>query len=102
MTPIADQAELDAALAVNPRVVVMFEASWCGPCKQIAPKYAQFAAAYGAIQFLSVDVDVAEDVALKYDISSMPNFVTIRDGKEMDRFSGANPERLEEKLKAMA
>ncbi|MFI6466035.1 thioredoxin family protein [Streptomyces sp. NPDC050538] len=101
MTPIADQAELDAALAVNPRVVVMFEASWCGPCKQIAPKYAQFAVAYGTITFLSVDVDVAVDVALKYDISSMPNFVTIRDGKEMDRFSGANPERLEEKLKAL-
>lgn len=102
VTPIADQAELDAALAANSRVVVMFHATWCGACKQIAPKYAQFAAAYGTIKFLSVDVDDAEDVTFKYDISSMPTFVTIRDGKQMDRFSGANPDRLEEKLKALA
>ena len=62
----------------------------------------EFAAAYGTIKFLSVDVDDAEDVAFKYDISSMPTFVTIRDGEETDRFSGANPDRLEEKLKALA
>lgn len=85
--------------AGNLLVVVDFFASWCGPCKIIAPKLEEFAERYAdKIVVLKVDVDECEELAVQYNISSMPTFVFIKNGEQVDSFSGANADKLEKSI----
>ncbi|XP_055379816.1 thioredoxin-2-like [Condylostylus longicornis] len=78
-------------------VVVDFFATWCGPCKIIAPVLEELATSFaGKAVVLKVDVDECEEVAADNQISSMPTFVFFKDSKEIDRFSGANAENLKQ------
>lgn len=77
-------------------VVVDFFATWCGPCKVIAPKLAELAETYkDKIVVLKVDVDECEQLTERFQISSMPTFVFLKNGEQKDNFSGANAEKLE-------
>lgn len=70
-------------------VLVDFSASWCGPCKALAPTIESVAAEYaGKMDFYKVDIDDAESAAARYGIASVPTCVFLRDGKEVDRFLG--------------
>ncbi|CRK90568.1 CLUMA_CG004271, isoform A [Clunio marinus] len=92
------QADFDSQLesAGELLVLVDFHATWCGPCKMIAPKLEEFANAYAdKIVIVKVDVDDCEELAMRYNISSMPTFVFIKKGQQIDSFSGANAEKLE-------
>uniref|UniRef100_A0A3Q0RYL9 Thioredoxin domain-containing protein n=1 Tax=Amphilophus citrinellus TaxID=61819 RepID=A0A3Q0RYL9_AMPCI len=72
-------------------VVVDFTATWCGPCKQIAPKYLMAEdPANSNVIFLKVDVDEAEDVSSFCKISCMPTFQFYKNGAKVHEFSGAN------------
>ncbi|XP_017466118.1 PREDICTED: thioredoxin-2-like [Rhagoletis zephyria] len=76
-------------------VVIDFFATWCGPCKLIAPRLEELAKEYeGKVLILKVDVDECEDIAMEYNISSMPTFVFIKDRKQINSFAGANGEKL--------
>lgn len=77
-------------------VVVDFTAAWCGPCKQVAPIFAQMAKdkANVSVLFLKVDVDEVGEAAAQANVRSMPTFVLYRGGREIQRFSGADPVRL--------
>ncbi|XP_066591169.1 thioredoxin-2-like [Prorops nasuta] len=77
-------------------VVIDFFATWCGPCKMIAPKLEELAKTKDMenVVFLKVDVDECEDVAAEYNIASMPTFVFIKEGKVLESFSGANYDKL--------
>jgi thioredoxin 1 len=70
--------------------------SWCGPCKLIAPLYAELSEEFGDVIFVKVDVDENPELAAKYSVSAMPTFVFIKDGDVVDRLMGANPTRLQE------
>lgn len=84
-------------------VVVDFYATWCGPCKIIAPKLEEFAERYAdKIIVLKVDVDECEELAIKYNISSMPTFVFIKNGSQVESFSGANADKLEKYIVQLA
>ncbi|XP_050576620.1 thioredoxin-2-like [Bombus affinis] len=75
-------------------VVVDFFATWCGPCKMIAPKLEELSKEMENVIFLKVDVDECEDIASEYGISSMPTFVFIKNNKVLENFSGANYDKL--------
>ncbi|XP_012242202.1 thioredoxin-2 [Bombus vosnesenskii] len=75
-------------------VVVDFFATWCGPCKMIAPRLEELSKEMENVIFLKVDVDECEDIASEYEISSMPTFVFIKNSKVLETFSGANYDKL--------
>ncbi|KAM3341756.1 Thioredoxin H-type 1 [Capsicum chinense] len=76
-------------------VVVDFTASWCGPCRFIAPILADIAKKMPHVIFLKVDVDELKTVAEEWNVDAMPTFVFLKDGKEVDRVVGAKKEELQ-------
>lgn len=105
VTQVGSKKEFDALLAKTPSkrlIVVDFFATWCGPCQQIAPKYAAMAAAMPQALFLKVDVDQCKDLSQQYGVQSMPTFKFIKGGKEVDEMKGAGEDALKEKIEALA
>ncbi|GJQ78086.1 putative protein disulfide oxidoreductase [Trypoxylus dichotomus] len=79
-------------------VVINFFATWCGPCKMIGPKVEDLAKEFNNILILKVDVDECEDVAVEYNITSMPTFVFLKNQAVVLQFSGANYDKLKQTI----
>ncbi len=73
-------------------VLVDFFATWCGPCKMIAPFIAQLADKYeGRMKVCKADVDEVPDIASSYGVSSIPTLLIFKDGEvAAQRIGGAN------------
>jgi thioredoxin 1 len=91
---IASAEEFAAIKAAGKPVVVDFTASWCGPCKSIAPFFEELAAKYPEIEFVKIDVDELEDVAGECGISAMPTFQVYSNGVKVSEMTGADKEKL--------
>eukprot|EP01135_Chromosphaera_perkinsii_P005358 Nk52_evm39s343 gene=Nk52_evmTU39s343 len=84
----------------NEWVLVDFYATWCGPCKDIAPKLEELAAQYaGKLVVLKVDIDEHEDITEEFQITAMPTFKLFKSGKVVDTMMGANHAKLVELAK---
>jgi len=69
-------------------VLIDFYADWCGPCKMFSPVVEAVAAENEDIKVVKIDVDNAQDIAIKYQVMSIPTTVVIKDGKEVNRAVG--------------
>jgi thioredoxin 1 len=79
--------------------VVDFHATWCGPCKALAPTLEKLAKDYaGKIAFYRVDIDKATQLAEQYKISAVPTLMFFKDGKLLQQTVGLQDEQ---ELKAM-
>ncbi|KAI2789739.1 Thioredoxin [Penicillium oxalicum] len=74
-------------------VVVDFFATWCGPCKAIAPVVEKMSENAPSVKFYKVDVDQLAEVAQENGISAMPTFVFFKDGKKVDEFTVRGAQR---------
>lgn len=83
-------------------VVVDFFATWCGPCKMIAPFFEQLSKDHPSLQFVKVDVDELEEISAEAGVSAMPSFFVYKDGKIADQMVGASKEKLEAMVKKFA
>ena len=75
-------------------VVIDFFATWCGPCKQIAPYYEQMAATFPSVTFLKANVDEFDDPANTFNVEVLPTFVFLRDGSIVETVKGADLNRV--------
>ncbi len=72
--------------------VVDFNATWCGPCRMLAPVLEELSGEMaGKAEFYAMDVDDNPDVAAQYGISSIPYVAVFKDGKKVDEQVGFVP-----------
>ncbi|NDW60109.1 thioredoxin [Yangia sp. PrR004] len=88
-------AQMAKAKEAGKLVVIDFTASWCGPCRFIAPVFVEYAKKFVNAVFLKVDVDELKEVAAHYNIEAMPTFLFIKNGEKVDSVIGARKEDLQ-------
>jgi len=83
-------------------VLVDFYATWCGPCKTLSPILEEFKEQYdGKITILKIDVDENPELALKYNIKSVPTLITFKDGQLLEVSPGFQGKgKIEDLIKA--
>ena len=69
-------------------VLIDFYADWCGPCKMLSPVVDQIAEENENVKVVKINVDNAQDLAMKYQVMSIPTLVVIKEGKEINRSVG--------------
>jgi thioredoxin 1 len=89
---IQDQAEFDNLLATSEVLVVDYTASWCGPCKLIAPLIDDLADTYGdRATVMKLDIDAHKEIAKKFEVKSIPVVMFFKQGEVVEKLLGAKP-----------
>jgi thioredoxin 1 len=96
-TEISATLHFRTLLNAHTYLIADFYATWCPPCKQIAPIYAQLSTAHstpGKFAFVKINVDEQRELAAQYGVTAMPTFLVFKDGKKVDEVRGADVRRL--------
>jgi thioredoxin 1 len=88
------KAEFQSAIKDNKVVVLDAFATWCGPCKVIAPQVVKFSEEFTDAHFVKLDVDEVPDVAQELGIRAMPTFLIFKNEEKVQEVVGANPKAL--------
>ena len=100
---LTDQNFEKEVLKSDVPVLVDFHATWCGPCKSLAPIVEQIAAEYqGRARVGKIDIDEAPGVASSYGIMAVPTLIFFKGGREQRKLTGFKPKpELESALKSL-
>jgi thioredoxin 2 len=95
--------EFEAAVTAKPLVLVDLWAPWCGPCRMVAPVLEKMAQEFaGQLKVVKVNVDESPRVSQRFQASSIPMLLFLRDGQLVDKVVGAQPDHaLRAKLKQL-
>lgn len=87
---VSDDSFADDVLASNKPVLVDFWASWCGPCRMVAPVLEEIAAEKaGQLTIAKLDVDANPETARDFQVVSIPTMILFKDGQPVKRIVGA-------------
>ena len=85
---------LDVAQTEGKSVIIDFFATWCVPCKKIAPEFEKLSQSNPNIIFVKTDIDIAQDIAEQFNIQSIPTFAVFKNKSLVKRYTGANIEDI--------
>ncbi len=87
----------------NLPLVIDFWATWCGPCRAIAPIVEELANEYeGKVVIAKCDVEECDDIAAEFSIRNIPTLIFIKDGAVKDKLVGAvSKAKVEEKIQSL-
>ena len=89
-TSVNNETFASEVLEQSKLVLVDFWAEWCGPCKQIAPTLEELAEKYSEnLSVCKVDVDANRELALQYNVRSIPSLMIFKNGEMVDSLIGA-------------
>jgi thioredoxin 1 len=88
--------ELDKLLENNGKIIIMFSAKWCGPCKKLTPDIENLE--NENLSIYKVDVDDFDDLT-QYQINGLPTFLFYDNGIMVDRYLGSKIEDIHKRLK---
>ena len=95
MALIATNTSFDDLLQGEKLVIVDFWATWCGPCRMLSPLLDEVEEEMSdKIQVVKVNVDDADEIAMRYRIMSIPTLVFFKNGQMVDRTVGAMPKSI--------
>ncbi len=103
MAQVINDSNFAEILAGGKPVLVDFWATWCGPCRAMAPVVDELSAEFeGRVVVAKCDVDEASQLPAQYGIRNIPTFIFFKDGQMVDRLVGVNPKSVfVEKLNAL-
>lgn len=99
---VVNGKQFAALLASGQPIVVDFFAEWCGPCKVIAPKFAELAGQHPNIKFVKIDVDQEEELAAEIGVQAMPSFAGFRGGQKVIMQAGASEAIIKDVISKVA
>ena len=90
-TPVMEltSQNFNQEISNNDLLLVDFWAEWCGPCKSMHPIFTRMAKKYKQVRFARVNVDNAQDIAMKYGVQSIPTFMMFKNGDIANQMVGA-------------
>ena len=92
MAKIATNTSFDELLQSEKLVIVDFWATWCGPCRMLSPLLDEVEAEMeDKVEVVKVNVDDADEIAMKYRIMNIPTLLFFKNGAMVDRSVGAMP-----------
>ena len=96
-TPLSTYDEYYNAIATG-TTIIKFSGEWCAPCKKIAKPFAAIAEEWQTIKFHEIDIDIVPEVAIKEDITAVPQFVCYYNGERLFNHVGGNEKQLRENI----
>lgn len=84
MVHLTEQSYENEVNVKDTLVVIDFWASWCGPCKMLAPIFEKVAGDMTDVKFCKVNVDEEPELARKFMISSIPTVICVKNGEQKD------------------
>ncbi|MBA2480134.1 MAG: thioredoxin [Planctomycetes bacterium] len=89
IAPLVAAADFERAIASKGLVVVDFSATWCGPCRMLAPELEAVARDHpDSVRIVTVDVDRFPELAARFKVTALPTLMSFRDGQPVSQLLG--------------
>jgi len=92
---IKDKSDLDNLFNSHTNILIMFTASWCGPCKKIKPLFNNLSSKNLSLEFVEIDIDDSSDIGDFFEIKSVPTFIKFKNSQQVNKIIGGNAHELE-------